>query len=120
MSVYNVYPQENIYLPLADEVNGLRDYFLSFYRRRERYRCFEPFDFRISMNRKSSDHVYYEITWDKQGEDKDALYTLVCYDTDGKLYLPVRTVKGNEEAIARVGAATRRNLQHCIILRECS
>ena len=35
--------------------------------------------------------------------DPGALYTLVCYDTDGELYYPVRTVYGNEEPIARVG-----------------
>jgi len=36
--------------------------------------------------------------------DPDALYTLVCYDSDGNAYWPVRTVYGDEEAIARVGS----------------
>ena len=60
------------------------------------------------MKRRSSyGHVHYEITWNRPTKDRNALYTLVCYDMDGQIFLPVRTLKGNEEPKARVGTATR-------------
>ena len=107
-STYNVYPQENIYLPLADEIPRLRDYYYDFINKQNDLEAFEPFDFGLTITRKSSfGYVHYEITWNKPTNDKDAIYTLVCYDLDGQVFLPVRTVQGNAEPKARVGTATR-------------
>ncbi len=107
-SVSNVYPQENIYLPLADEVDGLRDYYLSFIGEQNDTANLEHADFNLSMSANEQyGYKYYEITWDKTTTDADSLYTLVCFSENGDIYLPVRTVQGNETPIARVGTAVK-------------
>lgn len=108
-ALYNIYPQENSRLSLADDVPGLRDYFYSFIGKENTYKTQKAFDFKITMNKKSAyGGIYYEITWDKPTNDRDALYTLVCYDKDWNVFLPVRTIKGNQRAIARVGKVIRK------------
>lgn len=103
--IVNVYPQENIYIPLADEVGGLREYYYSFIGMEDNSSALQPPDFNFNVTRKESfGYTYYEITWDKISEDPEALYTLVCYDTEGNLQSAIRTVHGDEEAIARVGS----------------
>ncbi len=104
----NVYPQENIYIPLPDEIPGLRDYYCSFINVENEYDdALETFDFNLEFKKKSSNGKrYYEITWTMPDQSPDALYTLVCYDTNGDLFWPVRTVYGNEKPIARVGSPT--------------
>ncbi len=99
----NVFPQENIYLPLADEINGLRDYYYSFIDAKNELGSTEHVDFGLSI-KKSNKH--YDITWTKTSTDKDALYTLVCYDKDGKNISPIKTVFGDEKPIATVGIAS--------------
>ena len=103
-NIVNVFPQENIYIPLADEIGGLRDYFFSYIGLEDDETPLAPVDFNISIAKKSNfGNTYYEITWDKPSDDPAALYTLVCYDMDGNLHSAIRTVYGNEKAIARVG-----------------
>lgn len=105
-SVYNVFPQENFYLPLADEVEGLRNYYLSFIGEQSSLEAFEKTDFNIRIEKLTNfGHAHYLITWDKTTKDKDALYTLISYDMNGIIYMPVRTVRGNEDAKARIGTA---------------
>jgi hypothetical protein len=100
----NVFPQENINIPLADEISGLRDYFCGFINLENDMAPLEPADIGISISKKSVlGSPYYEITWDKTSTDPGAVYTLVCYDMDGNIFSVVRTVNGGEEAIARVG-----------------
>lgn len=107
-SVSNVYPQENIYIPLADEVSGLRNYYLSFIGETSTLEDFETNDFNLSMTKHEQyGYAYYEITWDKTTEDQDALYTLICYSSNGDIFLPVRTIHGDETPIARVGTAVK-------------
>lgn len=107
-SVSNVYPQENIYIPLADEVNGLREYYLSFIGETSELDDLVHPNFNISMTQHDSyGYDYYEITWDKTTDDPDALYTLVCYSSNGDIFLPVRTVYGDEKPIARIGTAVK-------------
>lgn len=102
--VYNLVPQENIYLPTADDVSGLRDYYYSFIGKTNEYSPLEPVDFNLKRTKRSSyGYVYYDITWTKTSVDKDALYTLVCCNTDGEPIWPVRTIHGNQTAVARVG-----------------
>lgn len=107
-SVSNVYPQENIYIPLAYEVKGLRDYYLSFIGEKSDKEDLEHADFSLTMTEHDQyGYAYYEITWDKTTTDPDSLYTLICYSENGDIFLPVRTVHGNETPVARVGTAVK-------------
>ncbi len=107
-SVSNVYPQENIYLPLADEVIGLRDYYFSFIGEQSDVQDLDHADFNITMSEHEQyGYSYYEITWDKTTKDPGAVYTLVCFSENGDVFLPVKTVRGNETAVARVGTAVK-------------
>lgn len=102
--IVNVYPQENIYIPLADQMSGLRDYFYSFIGDESEMAPLENAAFHLSLNKKSNmGSTYYEISWDKTSTDPNALYTLVCYDMDGNLHSAIRTVQGDETPVARVG-----------------
>ena len=102
--IVNVYPQENIYIPLADQMSGLRDYFYSFIGDESEMAPLENAVFHLSLNKKSNmGSTYYEISWDKTSTDPNALYTLVCYDMDGNLHSAIRTVQGDETPVARVG-----------------
>lgn len=107
-SVSNVYPQENVYLPLADEVDGLRDYYLSFIGEHSDAQGLDHADFHLAMAKHEQyGYTYYEITWEKTTKDPGSLYTLVCYSENGDIFLPVRTVRGNETPVARVGTAVK-------------
>lgn len=100
----NVFPQDNIYIPLADDTPGLKDYYLSFIGRESGQPALEHTDFNMKMDKHSKNgYTYYNITWTKTIEDPAALYTLVCYDSNGDLFWPVKTVSGSEEAKAVVG-----------------
>lgn len=104
----NVFPQENIYIPLADEIKGLRKYYLSFINESSDFAPLEEVDFDISMEKhRKSGYTYYDIIWKKPSRDMDALYTLVCYDLDGNVFMPVKTVFGNEKAVAKVGTVSK-------------
>lgn len=108
---WNVFPQDNIFIPLADEVDGLGDYLGSFIEVQNEYDTpVESFDFHLQIERHSHyGHEYYTITWTMDSIDPDALYTLVCYDTSGNLFRAVRTVYGDEEPIAYVGEIVARH-----------
>ncbi|MGI5849319.1 MAG: hypothetical protein ACOX8Q_04510 [Christensenellales bacterium] len=104
----NVFPQENIYIPLADEVAGLRDYFNSFIDKENPYQPLEKADFGLAIKEYSNHgYTYYDITWEKTSTASKALYTLVCYDTKGNILMPVKTVFGDAIPIARVGTVSR-------------
>ena len=104
-SIFNVFPQENINIPLADEVEGLRSYFYAFIKTVNEQPAIESADFNFTVTQQTSfGYTYYEIAWDKTSEDPDTLYTLVCYDAEGNPYSAVRTIHGDEEAVAHVGA----------------
>lgn len=107
-AVYNVFPQENIYVPLADEVPRLRDYFYNFIGEESSADVFSPAEFNLRYQKKTSyGHTHYDITWDKTTRDKNALYTLVCYNENGQLFQVVKTVFGNDEPKAKVGTAVQ-------------
>ncbi|MGE5493900.1 MAG: hypothetical protein ACM3S4_01175 [Burkholderiales bacterium] len=103
----NLFPQKNIFIPLADDVAGLRDYFYSFIGLENDLPELQPADFNLRMSRHTKNgYTYYNITWTKTSVDKDALYTLVCYDSKGNVFWPVKTVYGDEEPLATVGTAS--------------
>ena len=104
----NVFPQENMLIPLANEVSGLRDYFFSFIDEENEFGSLTNVDFDLQIEKKSyQGNVYYEITWDNVFDSANAFYTLVCYDVDKNIFSPIRTLYGNETPIARVGTATK-------------
>ncbi len=107
-SIINVYPQENINIPLADEINGLRDYYYSFIGKQNNTEDLGKASFNLKMTAMEKyGYPYYEITWNKTTQDQDALYTLVCFDKDKNIYLPVRSIRGDERPVARVGTAVQ-------------
>ena len=104
----NVFPQNNVHVPLADEIGGLAAYYYSYIDGENTHESLDKMDFDISIQKQHKfGYTYYEITWEKPTKDADALYTLVCYDADGNIFMPVRTVNGNKAAIARVGTVAR-------------
>lgn len=103
----NLFPQKNIFIPLADDVAGLRDYYYSFIGMENSLPALQPADFNLKMSGHTKNgYTYYNITWTKTSVDKDALYTLVCYDLKGNVFWPVKTVFGDEEPLATVGTAS--------------
>jgi hypothetical protein len=106
----NVFPQENIYIPLADQIPGLKAYYYSFIGESVDDPPLDMTPIKIHFEKKKSNgYTYYNVTWNKPSNAHDALYTLVCYNTDGIAIWPVRTVYGDEEAIARVGTPSRQS-----------
>lgn len=104
----NVFPQENMNIPLADQVSGLRDYYYSFIEEQNELSAINEVDFSMSIKKGSSNGgTYYDITWSNVFDDKDALYTLVCYDKDKQIYSPIKTVYGHEKALAKVGTVSK-------------
>ena len=109
----NAAPQENMKLPLAQDVPGLADYFYSF--------VDEPApefpqdrDFGLAFDRRTASYnltsgyqtfVSYKITWDKRFGD-DAIYTLISAK-EGEDYMPIRTIHPGEEAAAWIGCVTQ-------------
>ncbi len=104
-NLINLNPQNNIYLPLADEVAGLRDYYYSFIGKENELEPIEDADFKLRIEKAGE---YYNIRWAKTSTDKKALYTLVCYKKNGELFWPVKTINGNETPVAAVGKYTVR------------
>ena len=104
----NVFPQENVYIPLADEMTGLRAYFYSFIGKEDTDEPLQQIDFGLKMTKRSNNgYTYYDITFNKTSTDEDALYTLMCYDSDGNPFIPVKTIYGDEEPVAKVGTVSR-------------
>lgn len=104
----NVFPQENMSIPLANQVNGLRDYYYSFIEEENELGDIPEVDFDMSMRKQSSHgYTYYDISWNNVFDDEDAQYTLVCYDKDKQIFSPIKTIYGNEKAIAKVGTVSK-------------
>ena len=110
----NAQVQENLMIPMANEVPGLADYFYQFVD--QEAPTYEPKAIEIHLEPHSVGYdlvggyrsfVSYEITWDKvYGED--AVYTLVCFDESDYAgsYRPIKTVTAGEEARAEIGELT--------------
>ena len=107
----NIRPQENIFIPLAGEMAGLREYYYSFVGEENEFTTpLQTVDFGLKIEKKSNyGYKHYEITWTMPNTSHDVMYTLVCYDAEGGMYRPVRTVYGDEEPIARVGSVVARH-----------
>jgi hypothetical protein len=108
----NAFPQENLMIPLANEVPGLAEYFFSFINRTPP----EPIQPRQEIIPEITQHVrvfdlvsgqrtfiYYEITWNTPYDG--AIYTLVTYDPANYSGwgLPIRTIRPGVSASAIIG-----------------
>ena len=112
----NVIPQENMYLPLAVDVPGLSEYFSSFLGVPARSKVLDLSDLTLEFKKRSNSYdltigrrtyVYYEISWSAPYKDADVTYTLVCYDEDGRLLCPVKTLRGDEPQVAYIGNVSK-------------
>ena len=113
---YNAIPQENWNIPLASQVEGLYDYFVSFLNEEPdatvmnmlsdpedtdmpvlSYRVEEEFNFKR-----------YIIEWNEAAaEDSEKpVYTLVAFDNENRL-IPIKTVFPGEKTFAVVGTVTQ-------------
>jgi len=108
----NAFPQENMMLPLAAEVPGLREYFFSFINSQLRVPVEERKEVTLQISRNSLDYdlvsgprtfVHYAITWNTPYQN--AIYTLVCYDPNdySGWGIPIKTVHPGQLASAVIG-----------------
>lgn len=109
----NAQVQENLMIPMANEVPGLAEYFYSFLG--EEAPEYHPKEIKLDITHDSEsfslDIGYrtfdsYTITWNK-AYGEDAVYTLVCFDEEDypDSLCAVKTVTAGEEASAVVGTA---------------
>ena len=107
----NANPQENMLLPMATDVPGLADYFYGFIGE-EAPEPLPDRDFHITLTPYSASYdlvigyttyVNYTVEWDKLYGD-DAVYTLISCGDDEDMYWAIRTVTGDEDASATIGA----------------
>jgi len=108
----NAFPQENLMIPLANDVRGLDEYFYSFIEKEPRVPVEPKQDVILNIERNSVHHnlvsgprtfVYYEITWNTPYNN--AVYTLVFYDPDdySGWGTPVKTVRPGGTLSAIIG-----------------
>lgn len=101
----NTYPQANFFIPLATEVPGLKEYYMSFVQPDYTY---SPPDIPrpiLSYTRQQADR--YVFTWQPVTDDPDVVYTLLSYNEEINAMAAVKTVRGNENLRAVVGTARR-------------
>jgi len=111
----NAFPQENMMLPLANDVPGLEAYFLGFIDADPVAPIEEKKEVNLQISQRSVQHhlttgirsfVNYLITWNTPYPD--AIYTLACYDPrDYKGFsIPIKTVRPGQTASATIGIVT--------------
>ena len=107
-SSFNSSPHENIALPLPDNVAGLAELFYSAIDMGApdySDRSLEAQEIKIKISaREKQDKRYYNITWNKPWESEDVTYTLVAYDENDQMVGAVKSITGDEKAIATIGA----------------
>jgi len=108
----NAFPQENLMIPLANDVPGLKEYFFSFIGIEPRVPAEEKQDITLQIRRNNIEFhlttgyrtfTHFVITWNTPYNN--AIYTLVCYDPyDYSGWgLPIKTVRPGQNASAVVG-----------------
>jgi hypothetical protein len=99
-------------IPLANDVQGLKEYFFSYIDAVPRVPVEEKQEITLQIRRNSRGFqlttgyrtfVHYIITWNTPY--KNAIYTLVCYDPDDYTgwSIPIKTVRPGQTASAAVG-----------------
>ena len=108
----NAFPQENLMIPLANDVPGLSEYFYSFIDAEPRAPIEEKKEITLQVRRESTElnltdglrnFVYYTITWNAPYEN--AVYTLVYYEPENYSGwgIPVKTVHPGQAMSAVMG-----------------
>ena len=108
----NAFPQENMMIPLANEIPDLKEYFYSFINRRPRTPAEEQRTVALQIQHNSVQHhlesgfrtaVYYIITWNTPY--RNAIYTLICYDPENYSGwgIPIKTVHPGQTTSAVIG-----------------
>ena len=99
---FNAYPQINIFIPLAAQVPGLADYYHSFLNDGIKTKPAADPQIELSFTRSKK---HYEVSWNKISGGE--LYTLVCYEKDGSIYRPIKTVTKDEKQTAVIGTVSQ-------------
>jgi hypothetical protein len=108
----NAFPQENLMIPLANEVPGLKEYFFSFINSEPRVPLQEKKDITLQIRKNDigfnlmsgyRTFTHFVISWNTPYEY--AIYTLVCYDPYNYTGwgIPIKTVRPGQTASAIVG-----------------
>jgi len=108
----NAFPQENMMIPLAGDVQGLKEYFYSYIGKAPRVPREEKQEITLEISRSSVQHdltsgrrtfVYYTIIWNAPYQN--AIYTLAWYDPDNYAGWgnPVKTVHPGQSPSAVIG-----------------
>jgi len=111
-SARNAFPQENMRIPLANDVPGLKEYFYSFVDAVPDVPVEEKKDITLQIERQTVEHnlstghrvfVYFTITWNTPYQE--AIYTLICYDPYDYAGwgIPIKTVRPGQTASAIIG-----------------
>ena len=110
---FNAGPQENMAIPLADEVEGLNEYFYSMLdEQAPQIDKEEKKTISIQIDKVEDKHhlvdgtatyTSYKINFNRPYTGKDVTYTLVAYDQNDNLLMPIKTMKASETEPAIIG-----------------
>jgi len=112
---YNGSIQENMYIPFAGEVNGLKDYFHQFLDLKTEESIYTKKDLSLSITQGNSYHestqgpltfTHYRITWNDVYKNEGAIYTLIYIDEDDESTFAIKTVYPNETTQAYIGTVS--------------
>lgn len=110
----NGWPQENLMIPLPNDVPGMTDYFYSFIDEQPTDSKIETQKITLNIEKsvtgynlqngysKFTSHI---ITWNTPY--KNAVYTLVCYEKDNYSPTIIKTVRPGKEAKATIGSVAK-------------
>jgi len=100
---YNSYPHENPILASPSQVKGLAEYYYSFVgTQAPTYTQVSDYG-TLDMNFVQTATSSYAMTWSKPWQYDNITYTLVAYDTRDDILGAIKTISGNEEALAAFG-----------------
>ena len=106
-NTFNLIPQENLDIPLAIEVNGLRQYWLGL-AGVNKVQPTIPNRPKIQLVEEKlilSKYKSYKINWNEIQDNNNYEYTLLMYpEGDNSFPIPIKTVKTGEEMSAYVGS----------------
>jgi len=113
-SATNAWPQANMTIPLANEVEGLTEYFFSFIDEDPPTPEQPKQEITISIEKKSASYnlvsgyqtfVHHVLSWNTPYQD--AIYTLVCFEPENAyVVIPIKTISSGESASAIIGTVT--------------
>ena len=116
-------PQENLLIPLANEVEGLYDYFYQFIS--DDYPPDLPLRDRlpieIKINKGSSSHesvsgplyfTHYKVSWNDPYKGEDVIYTLVMFMEEDYYLYPIKTVHPGQNTMAYLGGISYESSQY--------